>query len=127
MPMTPAIAPRGRHPGYNDHAMNATIPLTEHSRALLEHREELLAEAKRGGLADVRVFGSMARGDADEDSDVDLLAQMDFSSAARGFARFGLAWLVEDLTGRKVDMVFEHQLDQDPDIRDNILADAVPL
>ena len=37
------------------------------------HRAEILAIAKRHGIREVRVFGSMARGDADDDSDVDLL------------------------------------------------------
>lgn len=40
---------------------------------LLEHREALLALAERRGLHNVRVFGSMVRGDYHEGSDVDLL------------------------------------------------------
>ena len=52
--------------------MDRQIPLTPHSRALMEHRDELLAVARNSGLTNVRVFGSMARGDADENSDVDF-------------------------------------------------------
>ena len=40
------------------------------------HRRDLIAIAERHRLCDVRVFGSMARNDADEDSDVDLLVTM---------------------------------------------------
>lgn len=43
---------------------------------LVEHREELLAMAKRRGLVNVRVFGSMARGDAHAESGVDLLVEL---------------------------------------------------
>lgn len=46
-------------------------------RALIEsHRAEIRALAERRGLRDVRIFGSMARGDADEASDVDLVVTL---------------------------------------------------
>ena len=40
------------------------------------HRAEMLAIVKRHGIRDVPVFGLMARGDADETSDVDLLVSL---------------------------------------------------
>ena len=40
------------------------------------HRAELLALARRRGIAGVRVFGSMSRGDGGDDSDVDLLVTL---------------------------------------------------
>ena len=107
--------------------------MTPHSRALLEHRDELLAEAKRCGLTDVRVFGSVARGDADENSDVDLLVTV-VPGTAPGFERYGLPVLVEELTGRKADMLFDSQLVPKPGerssramVRESILEDVVPL
>jgi predicted nucleotidyltransferase len=45
--------------------------------ALIEsHRSEIRALAERHGFKDVRVFGSMARGDVDDRSDVDLLVTL---------------------------------------------------
>lgn len=113
--------------------MDRHIPMTPHSRALLEHREELLEEAKRCDLTNVRVFGSMARGDADEDSDIDLLVTV-VPNSKLGFGLFGLPALVEKLTGRRVDMLFDDQLEPKPGdlpsramVRKSILEDAVPL
>ncbi len=113
--------------------MDRHIPMTPHSRVLLEHREELLDEAKRCDLTNVRVFGSMARGDADEHSDIDLLVSV-VPNSKLGFGLFGLPALVEKLTGRRVDMLFDEQLEPKPGdlpsramVRMSILEDAVPL
>ena len=113
--------------------MDRRIPLTPHSRALLEHREELLEEAERCDLTNVRVFGSMARGDADEHSDIDLLVSV-VPDSKLGFGIYGLPVLVEKLTGRRVDMLFDDQLKPKPGelpsramVRDSILEDAIPL
>ena len=84
-------------------------------------------------MTDVRVFGSIARGDADENSDVDLLVAV-VPGADGGFSLFGLSVLVEELTGRKVDMLFDSQMVPKPGerssramVRESILEDAVPL
>ena len=113
--------------------MARQIPLTPHSRELLAHREEILEEAKRCDLTNVRVFGSMARGDADEQSDIDLLVSV-VPNSKLGFGLFGLPVLVEKLTGRRVDMLFDDQLEPKPgelpsraSVRKSILEDAVPL
>ncbi len=109
------------------------IPLTPHSRALLEHRDEVLEAAKRCDLTNVRVFGSIARGDANEDSDIDLLVSV-VPDSRLGFEMYGLPVLVERLTGRKVDMLFDDQLrpkdgelPSQASVRTSILEDAVPL
>ena len=70
--------------------MDHQIPLTPHSRALLEHRDELLEVAGECGLTNVRVFGSMAGGQADDNSDVDILAAIVPGTKA-GFRLFGFA------------------------------------
>lgn len=44
---------------------------------IVNHREEILALADQHGARNVRVFGSVARGEADEASDIDLLVDMD--------------------------------------------------
>ena len=107
--------------------------MTPHSRALLEHRDELLAEAKRCGLTNVRVFGSIARGDADENGDVDLLVAV-VPGTAGGFRRLGLPVLARALTGRNAGMLFESQLKPElgerasqARVRTSILEDALPL
>ena len=78
------------------------------------------------GLTNVRVFGSMARGDADENSDVDFLVALP-PGAKPSLEAFDLSVRAEELLGRKVDLVFDRELDSEPRIRDRILGDAVPL
>lgn len=86
------------------------------------HRSEILALAERQGLRDVRVFGSMARGDADEASDVDLLVSL--PPAERLGARRG-TMDVQDLLQRCVDVVTERS--RHPAFRDRVLKEAQPL
>ena len=88
-----------------------------------KHRTEILAIAKRRGIRDVRVFGSMARGDADDDSDIDLLVTLPPETS--GWALGGLLADVQDLLGRRVDILTEGGLH--PRIRERVLKEALPL
>ena len=63
------------------------------------HRRSILESAARHGLTNVRVFGSMARGDAGDDSDVDLLVTL--PPGVSGLALGGLLMDVQDVTGRR--------------------------
>lgn len=92
-------------------------PLIEQNRA------EILALAKRHGVRDVRVFGSMARGDADDASDVDLLVSL--PPEQTGLALGGLLMDVQDLLRRRVDVVTEASLH--PSFRDHVLDEAQAL
>ena len=92
-------------------------PLIENRRA------EILALAERHGVRDVRVFGSMARGDADAGSDVDLLVSL--APGKTGLALGALLADVELLLGRRVEIVTEGGLH--PGIRDRVLDEARPL
>jgi predicted nucleotidyltransferase len=86
-------------------------------------RDTILAIARRRGVTAVRVFGSFARGEAREDSDLDLLIQAGPDTSP--FFRGRLLADLEEALGRKVDLVEEpglHRL-----LRDQILAEAVPL
>jgi predicted nucleotidyltransferase len=65
----------------------------------------------------------MSRGDADENSDVDLLVTL--SPGTSALALGGLLRDAEDLLGRRVDVVTEASLH--PALRERVLADAVPL
>ena len=92
-------------------------PLIENNRA------EILALAERHGIRDVRVFGSMARGDADDTSDVDLLVSL--PSDKTGLALGALLMDVQDLLQRRVAVLTERGLH--PALRDRVLREARPL
>ena len=87
------------------------------------HRAEILAIAKRHGIREVRVFGSMARGDADATSDVDLLVSL--PPERTGLALGALLMDVQDLLHRRVEVVTEKSLH--PALRDRVLKEAQPL
>lgn len=93
-------------------------------RAQLDrHRTQIRKLAAKHGATDVRVFGSVARGEADQGSDIDLLVRME-----PGRSLFDLGALVmdlEDLLGCRVDVVTEAGLR--PRIREHVLRDAVPV
>ena len=72
---------------------------------------------------DVRVFGSMARGDVDERSDVDLLVTL--PPGKTGLALGALLMDVQELLGRRVDVVTERCLH--PAFRDRVLKEAQVL
>ena len=92
--------------------------------ALIEsHRAEVRALAERHGFTDVRVFGSMARGDADERSDLDLLVTL--PSGKTGLALGALLMDVQEVLGRRVQVLTEHSLP--PSFRDRVLRDAQVL
>ena len=86
-------------------------------------REQILRLAKRHGVTRVRVFGSMARGDAGPQSDVDLLIDVGAESSA--WFPGGLVAELEELLGRRVQIVTERGLDDL--LRDRVLEEAIPL
>lgn len=90
---------------------------------LKARRERIIGIAARHGARNVRVFGSVARGDAGPDSDVDFLVEMDADRSL--LDHVGLVQDLEDYLGRKVDVVSERALHWF--IRDRVLAEAVPL
>lgn len=86
-------------------------------------RDDILMLASRHGAKDVRIFGSVARGEAGPESDVDLLVKME-----EGRSLLDLSALVADLQdtlGRKVDVVSEDGLYWL--LRRKILKEARPL
>ena len=90
---------------------------------LAEKREEILCIAARHGAYNVRVLGSMARGDVGPASDVDL--PVDVRPDHSAFFPGGLVADLEDLLGRRVDVVEPAGLHWY--LRDTILHEAVPL
>lgn len=96
---------------------------TDGLQSLRNRREEILGIAARHGAHNVRVFGSVARGEARRDSDVDLLVEMEPHRSLLDMS----ALLVDlrELLGRDVDIVTEpsiHWL-----LRRRILREAVSL
>ncbi len=92
-------------------------------RTLMERRDQILRLANRYRADEVRVFGSVARGDNTEASDVDLLVK-----TKPGCSLFDLGGLLEDLQdllGCRVDLVVEDGLK--PRLRERVLREAVPL
>ena len=86
-------------------------------------REALTEIMARNGACRIRLFGSFAEGNATDDSDVDLLVDLE---PGRDFLDLvGLKFDLEVLLGRNVDVVEEEGLS--PYLRDHILATAVEI
>lgn len=92
-------------------------------RARVEaRRSAVIATASRYGARNVRLFGSLARGDHTEASDVDLL--VDFDDGVGLFAVGGLVAELEELLESHVDIVSSKSLRPSDD---NVLKEAIPL
>jgi predicted nucleotidyltransferase len=87
------------------------------------NRDLVLHIAESHGARNVRVFGSVARGDATPDSDVDLL--VDAGPVTSPWFPGGLVMDLEGLLGRRVDVVTERGLM--PALREQVPGEAVPL
>ncbi len=88
-----------------------------------EVREQILSIAARHGAMNIRVFGSVARGEATAASDVDLLVDLEPGRSLLDLSALRLDLC--DLLGRDVDVVTTASLH--PAIRDQVLAEAVAL
>jgi hypothetical protein len=88
-----------------------------------EHREEIRRIARLRGARRVRIFGSRARGDFGPDSDVDILIDLEPGRSALSLG--GLLMDLQDLLGKKVEVVTPAALH--PKIRDRILAQAIDI
>ena len=90
---------------------------------LQDNREEILRLAAKYGASNVRVFGSVARGDAGPDSDMDFL--IDLEPGRTLFDLGGLLYELQELLGTPVDVVPEQGLREH--VRDAVVEDAVAL
>ncbi len=86
-------------------------------------REEILRIAARRGACNVRVFGSVARGQVEAGSDVDFLVDLEPGRSLLDLG--GLLMDLQELLGRPVDVVTENGLRER--IRGRVLREAVPL
>ena len=96
--------------------------MTAHE-ALHDSRATVMRLAARHGASNVRVFGSVVRGEDGPDSDIDLL--VDAGPEPSPFFPGGLVADLEDLLGRRVHVVTEAALHWY--IRDRVLREAAPL
>jgi uncharacterized protein len=92
---------------------------------ILSRRDEILAVAARNGASDVRIFGSVARGDAGATSDLDLLVRFKPDSSLMDHGM--LVEELQKLLDVKVDIVSENALKPHDRFRGEILKEAVPL
>ena len=90
---------------------------------LKEKREEILRIAAKHGARNMRVFGSVARAEADEKSDIDFLVEMEPGRTLLDMG--GLLMDLRELLGRDVDVVTERGLKER--IRDRVLREAVAV
>lgn len=91
---------------------------------LLAQRDIILALSQHYGAQRIRVFGSVARGEEQPDSDVDFL--VDFPVGYDLFAqRLPLTDRLAELLGRSVDLIPEHELNRH--LRDTVLQEAIDL
>jgi len=86
-------------------------------------RDEILRIAAEHGARQIRIFGSVVRGEADENSDIDLLVDLE---PGKNLLDLGeLQMDLQDLLDWKVDLVTEKGLRER--IRKRVLEEAVPL
>jgi predicted nucleotidyltransferase len=90
---------------------------------LQEKREDILRIANRRGASNVRIFGSVTRGEADSKSDIDILVDLEPGRSLLDLG--GLLMDLQDLLGHNVDVVTERGLRER--IRERVLREAIPL
>lgn len=91
--------------------------------AIRAQRDAILRLAAQHGAHDVRLFGSVTRGQATEQSDLDILVQLEHDRSL--VDQVALKLDLEDLLGCPVDVVEDDALHAS--VRERVLAEAVPL
>ena len=90
---------------------------------LTQRRDQILAAAARHGAADVRIIGSVARGEDDDRSDIDLLVKFEPGRSLLDHA--ALIIELEELLGRKVDVASDDGLR--PRVQARVIPEAIAL
>lgn len=98
-----------------------SVELEKIKKKIAQNREYL---QKTYGVEEIGIFGSFARGDNDENSDVDIAIEINHDKAVVGFFAFArMERFLEELLGRKVDLVTKRAIK--PLIRDEILSQLI--
>ena len=90
---------------------------------LRQRRDDILRIAAQHGAYNIRVFGSIARGESDPDSDVDFLIEK--GPVTSSWFPAGLVLELEEMLGRRVEIVTDKALH--PSLREYVLREAIPL
>jgi hypothetical protein len=90
---------------------------------LKQKRDDIQRVASKHGAYNIRVFGSVARGEARPDSDIDLLIEKGPTTSS--WFPAGLVLDLEEMLGRRVEIVTETALN--PDLRERVHREAIPL
>jgi predicted nucleotidyltransferase len=90
---------------------------------ILRRRDEIIAVADRYGAYDIRLFGSMARGDNIDSSDLDLIVR--FQPGRSLLDHGGLVMDLHELLGMRVDVIDDDGMR--PRFRLSVLSEAIPL
>ncbi len=90
---------------------------------LKQKREAIIQIGHKHGANNIRIFGSVARGETTPDSDVDLL--IDKQPETSAWFPAGLILELEEMLGRRVEVVTEMALNRH--LREQVLREAVPL
>jgi len=90
---------------------------------LRQKREDIRRIAAKHGVSSIKVFGSVARGQAKPDSDLDLL--IDVGPTTSAWFPAGLILDLENLLGCRVEVVTEKGLN--PQLREQVLSEAMPI
>lgn len=100
------------------------VPNSEIKNILSEKRQDILSIASEHGAFNVRVFGSVVRGESTENSDIDFLIDYDLTKTTSWFPT-GLIRDLEDLLKRKVDVVPADSIHYF--IKAQVLSEAIAL
>ena len=90
---------------------------------IIKRREEIIAVANRYGAFDIRLFGSIARGDSTDASDLDLIVR--FQPSRSLFDHGGLVMVLRELLDTSVDVIDDDAMR--PRFREQVMREAVPL
>jgi len=104
-----------------------SVERPRHGELVRRERASIVAFLATRGARDVRIFGSVARDEDDEQSDIDLLVEFEAERSTGGelLALLGLSEELSTLLGGRVNVVTSRTLR--PDVRERALAEAVPL
>ena len=99
-------------------SMNEKLTKDEVLEQLRRHKSEM---SDRFGVVDLTLFGSFARDEATEMSDIDVLVRFDGPATSKGF--FGVQFFIEDMFDRSVDLVTDKALREE--LRPYVEQDAI--
>jgi len=92
-------------------------------QSIRQNRDAILQIARRYGASDIRIFGSIARGEATDSSDLDLIVR--FEPGRSLLDHGGLVMDLRELLGTRVDVIDEEAMR--PRFRQHVMKEAVPL